>query len=62
MSAVFFVEPKRHGLDRRVFRRMGCGALEWAHYADWARNPARARYYGSALSHVPEGCEKISIG
>lgn len=29
---VFYIEPQRHGLDRRVFRRTPSGALEWAHY------------------------------
>ena len=56
---VFYVEKYRNGLDRRVFRRMDNGALEWAHYGDWMRDPMRARFYGSVLRDVPQEAEEI---
>lgn len=56
---VFYIEPQRQGLDRRVFRRAASGALEWAHYAEWIRDAKRARYYGSFLTVVPEGAEEF---
>lgn len=59
---VFYIEPQRDGLDRRVFRRMDNGALEWAHYAEWMRDAKRARYYGSALTEVPQGTEELYDG
>ena len=59
MSAVFYIEPVRNGLDRRVFRRMANGALEWAHYREWAADRERARYYGSALADVPQAAQEL---
>lgn len=56
---VFYIEPLRLGLDRRVFRRTASGALEWAHYSDWSRDAKRARYYGSFLKDVPDGSEEF---
>lgn len=56
---VFYIEPMRQGLDRRVFRRTTNGALEWAHYAEWIRDAKRARYYGSFITDVPEGAEEF---
>lgn len=56
---VFYIEPHRQGLDRRVFRRAANGSLEWAHYAEWIRDAERARYYGSFLTDVPDGAEEF---
>jgi len=61
MSAVFYVEPKRNGLDRRVFRRMACGALEWAHIAAWLEDFERARFYGFASKELPDNCDRIEM-
>lgn len=56
---VFYIEPYRSGLDRRVFRRMDNGALEWAHFSEWMRDAKRARYYSSILRDVPENTEEF---
>lgn len=56
---VFYIEPYRSGLDRRVFRRMANGGVEWSYYFDWDNDPQRARYYGFALLNPPEYCTEI---
>ena len=61
MHAVFYVEPKRAGLDRRVFRRMTNGALEWAHMRDWLEDFERARFYGFCSTDLPENCDRIEM-
>lgn len=50
-----YIEPANEsGLDRRVFRRMANGALEWAHFSDWESHGTRARFYGFASRDLPE--------
>ena len=61
MSAVFYVERRREGLDRRVFRRTPCGALEWAHFAEWVSDWTRARYYGFVSRELPANCERTEV-
>lgn len=56
---VFYIEPQRNGLDRRVFRRMDNGGVEWSYYFDWDKDPKRARYFGFALRNPPEHCVEI---
>lgn len=56
---VFYIEQYRHGLDRRVFRRMAGGGVEWAYYEDWDKDPIRARYYGYALRNPPQYCTEV---
>ncbi|KKN94430.1 hypothetical protein LCGC14_0187770 [marine sediment metagenome] len=53
MSAIMIEPEQRPGIDRRVFRRMECGSLEWAHYSDWQANGTRARFYGYASKELP---------
>lgn len=57
----FYIETPRPGLDRRVFRRMECGALEWAHYADWTRDASRARFYGYASRELPQNIDEEEL-
>lgn len=47
------VEPARAGLQRRVFRRMECGSLEWCDLLDWYENRSRARFYGFCSRDLP---------
>ena len=58
---VFYVERRRDGLDHRVFRRVECGALEWAHFKDWIEDWGGARFYGFASRELPANCERIEV-
>lgn len=54
-GSTVMVEPElRHGLTRRVFRRMLDGSLEWAAYEDWRMHHERARFYGFASRELPD--------
>jgi hypothetical protein len=54
-GTVAMIEPPQPaGIDRRAFRRTDCGRLEWTHYADWRDLGERARFYGFALSDLPD--------
>lgn len=54
MASAVIIEPATdHRLARRAFRRMDCGALEYAFLADWQANGERARFYGFASSELP---------
>lgn len=49
------IEPEINpGLDRRAFRRMPNGALEWAYLNDWLSHRERARFYGYANRELPD--------
>lgn len=61
MRTVFYVEPKRSWLDRRVFRRMESGHLEWTHMRDWLEDFERARFYGFCSTILPDNCDRIEL-
>lgn len=55
MSAAIMIEPEIHPrLDRRAFRRMPNGALEWACLNDWLAHGIMARFYGYANRELPD--------
>lgn len=55
MHAAIMIEPEiRPGLDRRAFRRMPNGALEWAYLNDWLARGILARFYGYASRELPD--------